>query len=175
MTRSRHCAVALGLRNIRLVSVLDGLELGPKGSIVGYLALIMTKRLTASWKCHVGGRMDVLSAISLRAGLLRLGAAALGFQIVAAVAQSLPSINVETSCRASAKAVTEALGHTGGATVENCMDQENTARAQIVKNWDTFAPAEKTQCINSKVYMPSYVEWLSCLESRRHLRTLPKQ
>jgi len=55
------------------------------------------------------------------------------------------------------------------------MDQENAARAQIMKNWDTFALADRTLCINPTVYMPSYVEWLSCLETRRHLRTLPKQ
>ena len=119
--------------------------------------------------------MDAFPAISLRVGLFRLGAAALAFHVFAAAAQDLPSINVETSCRASAKSVTEALGHAGGATVENCMDQENAARAQIVKNWDTFALADRTSCINPQVYMPSYVEWLSCLETRRHLQTLPKQ
>ena len=119
--------------------------------------------------------MDVLPAILLRVGLLRLGAAALGFHVFAAAAQGLPSINIETSCRASAKGVAEAIGDTTVATVENCMDQENAARAQITKNWDTFAPADRTQCINPKVYMPSYVEWLSCLETRQHLRTLPKQ
>jgi len=118
---------------------------------------------------------DVLPAILLRVGLLRLGAAALGFHVFAAAAQGLPSINIETSCRASAKGVAEAIGDTTVATVENCMDQENAARAQITKNWDTFAPADRTQCINPKVYMPSYVEWLSCLETRQHLRTLPKQ
>jgi hypothetical protein len=132
----------------------------------------MTKRLTPSVGNFI---MDVLSAISLRVGLLRLGAAALGFQVFAAAAQGLPSINVETSCRASAKGVAEALGQTGAATVENCMDQETAAHAQIVKDWDTFARADRTSCINPKAYMPSYVEWLSCLETRRHLRTLPKQ
>ena len=119
--------------------------------------------------------MDVLPAISVRVGLLRLGAAALGLHVLAAAAQGLPSINVEISCRASAKAVAEALGENTVATVENCMNQENAARAQILKKWDTFVLAERTQCINPKIYMPSYVEWLSCLESRQYLRTLPKQ
>jgi len=116
-----------------------------------------------------GGRMHVPVI------LLRSGAAAIGLYVLAAAAQGLPSINAEASCRASAKAVAEAIGDTTVATVENCMDQENAARAQIMKNWDTFAPADRTLCINPTVYMPSYVEWLSCLETRRHLRTLPKQ
>jgi hypothetical protein len=119
--------------------------------------------------------MHVLPTMLLRVGSLRLGAAALGFYVFAAAAQGLPSINVETTCRASAKSVAEAIGDNTVATVENCMDQENAARAQIMKKWDTFAPADRTQCINPKVYMPSYVEWLSCLETRQHLRTLPKQ
>jgi hypothetical protein len=119
--------------------------------------------------------MHFHSAILFRVGLLRLSAAALGFYVLAAAAQGLPSINVEATCRASAKSVAEALGDKNVATVENCMDQENAARAQIIKNLDTFAPADRTLCINPTVYMPSYVEWLSCLETRRHLRTLPKQ
>ena len=119
--------------------------------------------------------MDVLPAISLRVGLLRLGAAALGFHVFAAAAQGLPSINVEMSCRASAKAVAEALGANTVVTVENCMNQENAARAQILKKWDTFVLADRTLCINPKVYMPSYVEWLSCLETRQTREPCPKQ
>ena len=119
--------------------------------------------------------MHFLSAILFRVGLLRMSGAALGFYVLAAAAQGLPSINVEASCRASAKSVTEATGDKNIATVENCLDQENAARAQIIKNLDTFAPEDRTLCINPTVYMPSYVEWLSCLETRRHLRTLPKQ
>lgn len=108
--------------------------------------------------------------------LLRLGAAALGLCAVAVAAEGLlPSINIEASCRASANAVFQATGDKTVATVDNCISQENAARAQIMKSWDTFSSAERAQCINPKVYMPSYVEWLSCLESRRDVRGLPKQ
>jgi len=115
-----------------------------------------------------------IPASLLRLGLLPLSVVAAGFSVIDAVAQGLPSINVETSCRASAKAVFEAIGE-NAATVEACVNQEKAARAEIMKKWDTFARADRALCINPKVYMPSYVEWLSCLETRRHLRTLPKQ
>jgi hypothetical protein len=108
--------------------------------------------------------------------LLRLGAAALGLYASAVAAEGLlPGINVEASCRASANAVFQATGDKTVATVENCMSQENAARAQIMRSWDTFSSSDRAQCINPKVYMPSYVEWLTCLETRRDVRGLPKQ
>jgi hypothetical protein len=120
--------------------------------------------------------MHVVYTVSPRAALLLLSvAAALVLQVFTAAAQGLPRINIEASCRASAKAVADAIGDNTVATVENCINQENSARADILKNWNTFTPADRTQCINAKRYMPSYVEWLSCLETRKHLRTLPKQ
>jgi hypothetical protein len=107
--------------------------------------------------------------------LLRLSAATLGFCASAAAAEGvLPSINVEASCRASANSVFQATGDKTVATVENCMSQEAAARAQIMKSWDTFSSAEKVQCINPQAYMPSYVEWLTCLETRRDVRGFPK-
>jgi hypothetical protein len=107
--------------------------------------------------------------------LLRLGTVALSFYASVAAAEALlPNINVEASCRASANAVFQATGDKTVATVDNCMDQENAARAQIMKSWGTFLPAERAQCINPKVYMPSYVEWLTCLETRRDVRGIPK-
>jgi hypothetical protein len=107
--------------------------------------------------------------------LLRLGAAALGFCASAAAAEGLlPGIDVEASCRASANAVFQATGDKSIATVENCMNQESEARAQIMKSWGTFSHSDRAQCINPKVYMPSYVEWLTCLETRRDVRGIPK-
>ena len=111
----------------------------------------------------------------LRVTLLRLGAAGCGLYAFAAVAQGVPTINIEASCRASTKAVFEALGDKTAATFERCMEHENEARAQLVKNWNTFPRADRSLCVNPKVYMPSYAEWLTCLEMRQDLRKIPKQ
>ena len=103
--------------------------------------------------------------------LLRSSSIAFVFCAFAAAAEDrLPSIDVKASCEASAKAVFKATGDKNAATAENCLKQENAARDQIVKSWDIFTAADRAQCINVKVYMPSYVEWLTCLQMQRQVR-----
>lgn len=119
--------------------------------------------------------MHIFLATLLRVVLLRLGAAAYGFYAFAAAAQGLPTINIEASCRASTKAVAEAIGDNTVATFESCMEHENAARAQLMKNWNKFLPADRSLCVNPKVYMPSYAEWLTCLEMRQDVRNIPKK
>jgi len=111
----------------------------------------------------------------LRVTLLRLGTVGCGLYAVAAVAQGVPTINIEASCRASTKAVFEALKDKTAATFEHCMEHENAARAQLLKNWNTFPRADISLCVNPKVYMPSYAEWITCLEMRQHLKTIQKR
>jgi hypothetical protein len=64
----------------------------------------------------------------------------------------------------------------GGTTVEQglngCLDSENTALATIKKDWATYSAADRTQCVQTGVYLPSYVEWLTCLEMERDVRRL---
>jgi len=61
-----------------------------------------------------------------------------------------------------------------GGTVQHdldvCLSSEQAAREQIIKDWATFSPAEKTQCVQSSVYLPSYIEWLTCLEMELSVR-----
>jgi hypothetical protein len=103
--------------------------------------------------------------------LLRTGAAALVFYVFAVAAEGrLPSIDVQASCAASAKAVFEATGDKTVATAENCLKQENEARNQLMKRWDTFSSADRAQCIDPKAYMPSYVEWLTCFQMRQEVK-----
>jgi hypothetical protein len=52
------------------------------------------------------------------------------------------------------------------------MRQEQTDQAQIVKDWASYLAADKTHCVQPKVYMPSYVEWLTCLEIARDVRRM---
>jgi hypothetical protein len=119
--------------------------------------------------------MGVIPTTLLRSGAAALVFAVLVFYVFAVAAeQRLPSIDIQASCAASAKAVFEATGDKTVATAENCLKQEDEARNQIMKSWDTFPSADRTQCIDPKVYMPSYVEWLTCLQMRQHARELPK-
>ena len=49
---------------------------------------------------------------------------------------------------------------------------EHDARDAIAKQWTEFLPADKGSCVRPNVYLPSYVEWLTCLEMRRDVREL---
>jgi hypothetical protein len=64
----------------------------------------------------------------------------------------------------------------GGTTTEQdinaCLDSEQKARDQIIKDRATYSSAYKAQCMRTDVYLPSYVEWLTCLEMERDVRKM---
>ena len=61
-----------------------------------------------------------------------------------------------------------------GGTAQNdldvCLSSEQTAREQLTTRWATFSSAEKAQCVQTSVYLPSYIEWLTCLEMEEAVR-----
>jgi hypothetical protein len=67
----------------------------------------------------------------------------------------------------------------GGTTTEQdinaCLDSEQKARDQIVKDRATYSSAYKAQCMRTDVYLPSYVEWLTCLEMERDVRKMKRE
>ena len=86
----------------------------------------------------------------------------------AANAVGVPSIDIEKSCQASELAVS------GGGTValDTCLSDEQAAHQQLVKGWATIAAADKLHCVQPAEYLPSYVEWLTCLEMEREFRKI---
>ena len=92
----------------------------------------------------------------------------------AATAQAqIPHINIEETCRAAARAM---AGLMGGSTTEQdrnaCLDSEQKAREQIIKDQATYSSADKRRCMRTSIYLPSYVEWLTCLEMERDVRKM---
>jgi hypothetical protein len=85
----------------------------------------------------------------------------------------VPVVNVQATCKA-ASAVT--LGLSGNTNSQNdiniCLDSENRARQQLAKDWSTYVAADRTECIQTDVYLPSYIEWLTCLEMNRSVRQM---
>ena len=85
-----------------------------------------------------------------------------------------PSI-FEKTCKAAAGAMVSLMG---GTTTEQdvkaCLDSEQKARDQIVKDHATYSSADKKQCMRTDVYLPSYVEWLTCLEMERDVRKMER-
>jgi hypothetical protein len=85
----------------------------------------------------------------------------------------IPQINIEETCRAAARAM---VGLMGGSTTEQdrnaCLDSEQRAREQIIRDQATYSSADKRRCMRTGVYLPSYVEWLTCLEMERDVRKM---
>jgi hypothetical protein len=99
-----------------------------------------------------------------------IAAALLGSNLVVTVADQIPQLNVEPSCRAAA-----AANVVRGRTMESCKKDEQTAREQIDRQWTQFTQNDKAQCVQLATMggEPSYVELLTCLEMARDAKTLP--
>src|SRR5262249_23624478 len=90
--------------------------------------------------------------------------------------RDVPAIDIQKTCKAAAGAMVSLIG---GSTTEQdinaCLDSEQKARDQIVKDQATYSAADKKQCMRTGVYLPSYVEWLTCLEMERDVRKMERQ
>ena len=105
-------------------------------------------------------------------------ALALGAQLMMPVVDSVPQLNVEQVC--------EGIAQQGGVTFrdpaiaqekKNCLDSEQTTRDELVKQWSSFAPADRVHCVNESTMggESSYTELLTCLEMARDVRALEKE
>jgi hypothetical protein len=84
-----------------------------------------------------------------------------GGQLVIAVADGVPAINFEQTCRDASSAK---LGTSE--RVEDCADDEKHARDQLGAQWNQYDPVGRARCTRmSTASRPSsYVELLTCLE-----------
>src|SRR5260370_5571454 len=89
--------------------------------------------------------------------------------------KEMPTIAIQKTCKAAAGVMVSLMG---GTTTEQdvttCLDSEQKARDQIVKDRATYSSADKKQCMRADVYLPSYVEWLTCLEMERDVRKMER-
>jgi hypothetical protein len=88
----------------------------------------------------------------------------------AAHAVAVPSIDIEKMCKASEVA----LFGDNTATFDTCLGDEQDARERLVKSWATFPATDKVHCVLPAEYLPSYVEWLTCLEMEIDFRRIRK-
>src|SRR5216684_1556987 len=90
--------------------------------------------------------------------------------------KEVPTIDIQKTCQLAAGAMVKLMG---GTTTEQdinaCLDSEQKARDQIIKDRATYSSADKVQCMRTGVYLPSYVEWLTCLEMERDVRKMQQE
>lgn len=88
------------------------------------------------------------------------------------VADAVPKLNYEPSCKAAVAAA--ALP---GRDEDSCKRDEEAARTTLEKIWTQFAAADRTRCLRltSLGGAPSYVELLTCLEMSRDVKSMPRE
>jgi hypothetical protein len=87
-------------------------------------------------------------------------------------AQSVPTFNVDPSCRAAAREGMPANATENSMSI--CRDIEQKARQEIVKQWSQVSAADKAQCVPLSTLggTPTYTELLACIELTREARRL---
>jgi hypothetical protein len=88
---------------------------------------------------------------------------------------SLPRIDLEKVCRASEKEINAVFTDINRDVFAACMSDEKTAQEQLVKDWATFSASDKARCVAPRDYLPSYVEWSTCIEMTRDVRRMRKE
>ena len=78
-----------------------------------------------------------------------------------------PSVDIQRTCRESSDAMTGLTGNDTQDSYTACINDEQTAREQLVKDWATYPALAKAQCVKPNEYLPGYVEWQSCIEMTR--------
>ena len=98
----------------------------------------------------------------------------LGSQLVIAAADGVPTVDIQKTCRAAANVTTGASIQTD---VDICVSSEQKARETMVKDWSQYAAVDKTRCVQAgpRVYLPSYIEWLTCLEMETAVKKMRQE
>jgi hypothetical protein len=92
-------------------------------------------------------------------------------QLLIAVADVTPKIDIKKTCRSAAN-VTGTLTHQD---IDACIADEQGARDELAQSWRHFSAASKAQCIHlSTDYLPSYIEALTCLSMARDAKKIPR-
>jgi hypothetical protein len=103
---------------------------------------------------------------ALLASALSMGA------VTVAVADNVPTINIQPSCKATADGI---IGLKQD--IDTCIKAEHGVRDQLAKQWNEFRPADKTSCVRLTTMSGAgtYTELLTCLEMKRDAAKLPKE
>jgi len=92
-------------------------------------------------------------------------ASQLGSPSVIPVADRVPVINVEETCKSTA-ATDKAMNLDFPQSVENCMRDENAARQQLAAVWSTYSAPVRDRCWReaTDAGIGSYVDLLTCMQ-----------
>jgi hypothetical protein len=84
----------------------------------------------------------------------------------------VPTIDIEKTCDAASKVTVSLNSPSSGGDKEICVRSETEAQQKMTKEWSSFTPSDRAGCIQTGVYLPSYIEWLTCFEMNRVVREM---
>lgn len=99
----------------------------------------------------------------------------LGAHMMVPVSDSVPTLNVQQVCQGIAQQGGVSFHDTDVADEKkSCIESEQAIRDELVKQWGSFAPADKVACTNESEMggESSYTELLTCLEMARDVRAM---
>jgi hypothetical protein len=99
----------------------------------------------------------------------------LGAHLILPVSDGVPTLNVDQVCQGIAQQGGVSFHDTDIAEEKkNCLDSENAVREELIKQWPSFAPADKSACTSESKMggESSYTELLTCLEMARDVRAM---
>ena len=86
----------------------------------------------------------------------------------------VPTIDIQKICRASEREIRALFSDVTRDVFGPCMDDEREAHTQLVKDWATIPAFDKERCVQPAQYLPSYVEWLVCVQMTEDVRKMLK-
>ena len=89
-----------------------------------------------------------------------------------AAADEVPKLDFRKACHADVQA------YRGGDGNAACVADEQKARDTLVSQWTQFEPASRANCVGMTTDISgtgSYVELLTCLQTAKAVKDLPKQ
>ena len=92
-----------------------------------------------------------------------------GSHLLITAASGVPSLDIKESCRIEESARGDAYRQ----DFDACVTDEKEARDQLVKRWSEFSISDKARCVKASAYLPTYVEWLTCLQMAANVRKSP--
>lgn len=83
---------------------------------------------------------------------------------IIAVADAPPKFDAAPGCKAAA-AINRSLDLSVSQDYQSCMNDEESARTELVQNWNTYPADAKTRCVGQTTDggTPSYVEVVECI------------
>ena len=149
-----------------------GRRIGVSESRLEFLGHVYTLRCTMG--SELGSTMHGASTLLARTATIAAICCIVVFPSIADA--QVPNINIQDTCRAAAAVMVNLMG---GSTSQNdvqiCLETENKARQQLLKDWSTFKPSDREGCVQANQYLPSYIEWLTCFEMNKVVREARQQ